>query len=80
MQDYIVANARIRQGLEDVFQVRLSLGLPIVRVNADTLTKVPADLGQTPPDLDQNYSTVRQAVGDLMQAVAQLGSSRIPGI
>ena len=31
------------------------------------------DLSEVPPDLDQNFSTVRQALGELLQSAAQFG-------
>jgi membrane fusion protein, multidrug efflux system len=58
-----VADAQVEQALESVHQIRVSLGLP-----AD----VP-NLAQVPPDLNQTFSSVRQAQAELHQAAAVLG-------
>jgi membrane fusion protein, multidrug efflux system len=62
---YLVAQAGVDAALQDVYQVRVSLGLP-AKPTGDDLTEVPADL-------DQTFSTVRQAQASLVQAAAQLG-------
>jgi membrane fusion protein (multidrug efflux system) len=59
------ADARVAQALEDVHQVRVTLGLPPQPPGGD-LTAVPADL-------NQRFSTVRQALSDLIQTQAQVG-------
>jgi membrane fusion protein (multidrug efflux system) len=74
LQDYLVAMARVKQGLEEVYQVRVDLGLPVSPVQAD-ISQVPPGLDQVPDDLDQNFSTVRQTLGQLVQSTAQLGFS-----
>jgi len=61
----LAARADVTQALADVHQVRVSLGLPPEAEGGD--------LGQVPPDLDQNFSSVRQAQADLIQSAAQLG-------
>jgi len=61
-----VANAQVTQALENVYQARAALGLPSKPPEGASLTDVP-------PDLDQTFSAVRQALGDLMQSAAQLG-------
>jgi membrane fusion protein, multidrug efflux system len=61
-----VARAQITQALADVYQVRVSLGLP-------AQPEAGADLGQLPGDLDQNFSSVLQAQADLIQSAAELG-------
>ena len=61
-----VANAQVKQALENVYQARASLGLPAQPANS-------ANLADVPPDLDQTFSSVRQALGQLMQSGAQLG-------
>jgi membrane fusion protein, multidrug efflux system len=61
-----VARAQITQALADVYQVRVSLGLP-------AQSEAGADLGQLPADLDQNFSSVLQAQADLIQSSAELG-------
>jgi membrane fusion protein (multidrug efflux system) len=73
LQDYLVAKAKVRQSLEGVLQIRAGLGLATKPIDADEMTKVPAYLSQTPDDLDQTFSTVRQAAADLMQNAAPLG-------
>jgi membrane fusion protein (multidrug efflux system) len=61
-----VAQAQVTQALEAVYQIRVGLGLPAKPEKGD-------DLAQVPPALDQNYSTVRQALADLMASAAPLG-------
>jgi membrane fusion protein, multidrug efflux system len=61
-----VANAQVKQALENVYQARAVLGLPAHPPEGGNLTDVPADL-------DQTFSSVRQALGELMQSAAQLG-------
>jgi membrane fusion protein, multidrug efflux system len=73
LQEYLVAKAKVRQALEGVYQIRAALGVPIAPVNADELTTVPPGLAETPADLDQTFSAVRQAGSELMQALAALG-------
>src|SRR5262249_53670239 len=60
-----VAEAQVKQALEEVHEVRVTLGLTPVPENGD-LTSVPKDLNQT-------FSTVRQAVADLTRIPAKLG-------
>jgi membrane fusion protein, multidrug efflux system len=60
-----VADAQAKQAEEETRQVRVSLGLPPTSPNGD-LTSVPEDLNQT-------FSTVRQAVADLIRIAAQVG-------
>jgi membrane fusion protein (multidrug efflux system) len=61
-----VANAQVKQALENVYQARAALGLPAQPPEGASLTDVPANL-------DQTFSSVRQALSDLMQSAAQLG-------
>src|SRR6266404_41139 len=61
-----LANAQVKQALENVYQARAALGLPGQPPEGTSLTDVPGDL-------DQTFSSVRQALGDLMQSAAQLG-------
>ncbi|MFT3882418.1 MAG: HlyD family secretion protein [Gemmatales bacterium] len=65
-QALLVAQAQVEEALQGIYQVRVSLGLPI---KPETGT----DLSQVPKDIDQTFSTVRQAQASLMQAAAQLG-------
>jgi membrane fusion protein (multidrug efflux system) len=60
------AQAEVTQALADVHQSRASLGLPAQPEGG-------GDLGQVPPDLDQTFSSVRQAQADLIQSAAELG-------
>jgi membrane fusion protein (multidrug efflux system) len=61
-----VAEAQVQEALQAVYQSRVSLGLPPVPVAGDDLTQVP-------PDLDQTFSSVREAQARLMRAAASLG-------
>lgn len=65
-QALLVSQAQVEEALQAIYQVRVSLGLPLKPEGSDDLAKVP-------PDLDQNFSTVKQAQASLMQAAAQLG-------
>ena len=60
------AGAALTQALAEVYQVRVSLGLPAQPDAGD-------QLGQIPPDLDETFSSVLQAQADLIQSAAQLG-------
>jgi len=60
-----VAQADVVQAMADVHQIRVSLGLP---AEPDS-----GDLGEVPPDLDQTFSSVREAQAALIQTAAQLG-------
>jgi membrane fusion protein, multidrug efflux system len=63
--DLSVAQADVAQAMADIYQVRASLGLP----------KQPESglLGEVPPDLDQTFSSVREAQAALIQTAAELG-------
>lgn len=61
-----VARAQVTQALESVTQARVALGLTAQPPAGQSLTDVPADL-------DQNFSSVRQALADLLQGAAPLG-------
>jgi membrane fusion protein, multidrug efflux system len=61
-----VAKAQVTQDLENVFQARATLGLPAAPSEG-------TDLAQVPPNLDQTFSSVRQALAELLQSAAQLG-------
>jgi membrane fusion protein (multidrug efflux system) len=62
----LVARAEVEEALQGVYQVRVALGLPPKPETGDDLTQVPSDL-------DQTFSTVRQAQASLIQAAAQIG-------
>jgi membrane fusion protein (multidrug efflux system) len=61
-----VAQAEVDEALEGVYQLRVELGLP-------PTPPAGRDLADVPADLDQTFSTVKQAQGSLMQAASQLG-------
>ena len=63
-----VANAQVTQALENVYQARAALGLPAVPLAETGLADVPADL-------DQTFSSVRQALAELMQRRRNSASS-----
>jgi membrane fusion protein, multidrug efflux system len=61
-----VGEASVEQALQKVYADRVALGLPAQPKKGHDLTEVP-------PDLAQNFSTVRQAVEDTLKSAAQLG-------
>jgi membrane fusion protein (multidrug efflux system) len=61
-----VAKAQVTQALENILQARVALGLPAQPPAGTSLADVPADL-------DQTFSSVRQALADLIQSASQLG-------
>jgi membrane fusion protein (multidrug efflux system) len=61
-----VDEATVEQALQAVYAIRVGLGLPEKAPPGHELTEVP-------PDLDQNFSTVRQALAELLQSAAQFG-------
>jgi membrane fusion protein, multidrug efflux system len=60
-----VAQAEVTQAMADVHQIRVSLGL--------VAQPESGDLAEVPPDLDQTFSSVREAQAALIQTAAQLG-------
>jgi membrane fusion protein (multidrug efflux system) len=60
------AGAELTQSLAEVFQVRVSLGLP-------AQPDAGGELGDVPPDLDETFSSVLEAQAALIQSAAQLG-------
>ena len=62
----LVAEAQVKQALEGVYQTRVSLGLPAIPPKG-------RELGDVPADLDETFSSVRQAQAQLMQAAGELG-------
>lgn len=64
-----VAQAQVDEALQNVYQVRVSLGLPPKPPTGEDLTQVPADL-------DETFSSVREAQYALMQAASVLGVSQ----
>jgi membrane fusion protein (multidrug efflux system) len=65
-QNVKVAEATVEQALQAVEALRVDLGLPANPGPGH-------DLAEVPPGLDQNYSAVRQALGELLQSAAQFG-------
>ena len=61
-----VAKAQVAQALEYIYQTRVALGLEPQAAQGKTLADVP-------DDLDQTFSSVRQAQAELRQSAAQLG-------
>ena len=61
-----VATAQVTQALQNVYQARAALGLPAA-------PPAGTDLAGVPPDLDQTFSSVRQALAELLHSAAQLG-------
>jgi membrane fusion protein, multidrug efflux system len=57
--------AEVKQATADVHQIRVALGLPAQPTSGD--------LGEVPPELDQTFSSVREAQAALIQTAAQLG-------
>ena len=61
-----VAKAQVTQALQNIYQARVALGLPAQVPEGKSLSDVP-------DDLDQTFSSVRQAQADLLQTASQLG-------
>jgi membrane fusion protein (multidrug efflux system) len=61
-----VDEAAVDQALEAVLAARVGLGLPARPAEGH-------DLGEVPDDLDQNYSAIRQALGQLYRSATLLG-------
>jgi len=62
----LIAKAQVEEAVQGVYEVRVALGLPPKPETGDDLTQVP-------PDLDQTFSSVRQAQASLIEAAAQIG-------
>jgi membrane fusion protein (multidrug efflux system) len=60
-----VGEAQVNLALEEVYEARVTLGLP--------RRPLIGDLNTVPDNLNQTFSTVRQAVADLIQIAAQIG-------
>jgi membrane fusion protein (multidrug efflux system) len=65
MREMKVGEAKVKQALEEVHQIRVGLGLPSEPKDGD--------LTEVPDNLDQNFSTVRQALADVLHSIAPLG-------
>jgi membrane fusion protein (multidrug efflux system) len=61
-----VDEAAVDQALQNVYAIRAGLGLP-EKVSPGQ------DLSDVPDNLDQNFSTVREALATLIQSAAQIG-------
>jgi len=59
------AQAEVTQATADIYQSRASLGL--------VAQPESGNLGEVPPDIDQTFSSVREAQADLIKTAAQLG-------
>lgn len=62
----LVAQAQVQEALQAVYEIRVALGLPPQPEKGDDLTQVP-------PDLNQNFSSVREMQAKLIQAASALG-------
>ncbi len=67
-----VDEAAVDQALQAVFATRVGLGLPAQPPKGN-------DLGEVPDDLDENFSAIRQALGQLIHSVALLGYAPLRG-
>ncbi len=65
-QSLRVAEANVDQALQTIYAMRAALGLPT------NITR-PEELGEVPANLDQDYSAVREALGQLLQSAAEVG-------
>jgi membrane fusion protein (multidrug efflux system) len=61
-----VNEAAVEQAQQEVYAIRVGLGLPAQPPKGQELTSVP-------PNLDQDFSTVRQGLATLLQSAAQFG-------
>jgi membrane fusion protein (multidrug efflux system) len=61
-----VGETAVERSLQEIYAIRVGLGLPAQPDKGRPLTDVPKDL-------NQNFSAVRQALADLLQSAAQLG-------
>jgi membrane fusion protein (multidrug efflux system) len=62
----LVAQAEVQEALQAVYEIRVALGLPPTPDKGQSLTHVP-------PDLNQDFSSVREAQAKLIQAASALG-------
>jgi len=61
-----VNQAAVDQAIQQVYAIRVGLGLPAQPIRSEGLADVP-------PDLDQDFSSVSQQLGVLFQTASQLG-------
>jgi membrane fusion protein (multidrug efflux system) len=64
-QVLLVSKAQVQEALQEVYQIRVSLGLSAEAKDGN--------LADVPDDLDQTFSSVRQATAELAQSAAALG-------
>jgi len=64
-QVLLVSKAQVQEAIQEVYQIRVSLGLPAEAKSGN--------LADVPDDLDQTFSSVRQATAELAQSAAALG-------
>jgi membrane fusion protein (multidrug efflux system) len=62
----LVAQSRLEEARQAVYQIRIGLGLPAKPAGG-------GDLDQVPPNLDQTFSSVREAQASVIHAVSELG-------
>jgi membrane fusion protein (multidrug efflux system) len=62
----LIAQSRLEEARQAVYQIRIALGLPAKPEGG-------GDLDQVPPDLDQTFSSVREAQASTIRAVSELG-------
>jgi membrane fusion protein (multidrug efflux system) len=80
-QQVKVGEAAVEQALQAIYAIRVSLGLPArppkyaLHAGVGLPAQLPPDqlLADVPPDLDQNFSVVREALATTLQSAAQLG-------
>ena len=65
-----MAKGQVQQALENIHQARVALGLPAEPPEGTSFRDVPANL-------DQTFSSVRQALSELLQSAAKLGIDAI---
>lgn len=65
-QTFEADQAKVEEALQAVYANRAALGLPRIPEEGMALTDVPSDL-------DQNFSVVRETLGELLQSAAQIG-------
>jgi membrane fusion protein (multidrug efflux system) len=70
-QEVKVGEAAVQQALQAVYASRVALGLP-------DHPGIGHDLAEVPPNLEQTYSGVREALAKLVQTVAQIGLPLVP--
>jgi membrane fusion protein (multidrug efflux system) len=61
-----IDKAAVEQALQSIQALRVDLGLPAEPPKGH-------DLAEVPPNLDQNYSSVREALGELIKSAAAFG-------